>query len=184
MNKLIAGLTLAVGMALAGPAAADYTPCKGYNVNLNVNGTPFYGKWAIINDRPYVGVEAFAEAVGLPRVHYYKGWSVAEEPASTVDPLNLAVLVGDDNVDTLRFGGVTMIDLYHAASALDLPVHHNFTNKTIQVGSRYHGEMHKGEWYRRKSRARNWTGDVPFYPNVSERYRTENQDLLDSRKTP
>lgn len=184
MKKLIAGVALVLGMALVGPAAADYNPCKGYNVNLNVNGNPFYGKWAIINDRPYVGVEAFAEAVGLPRVHYFKGWSVAEEPADTIDPLRLSVLVGNEQVDTLRFGGVTMVDLYHAASALDLPIHHNFTNKTIQIGSRYQGEMHKGEWYRRTSRARHWTGDPYYYPKFSERYRLENQDYLDSRKMP
>lgn len=156
MKKLFLGLATAALLATGGAASADCTGC-GYDINLNVNGTPFYGNWAMVNDRPYVGVEAFSDAVGLPRSHYYQGWSVAKTPSENISPLEFMVTAGDKQVETIRFGGVTMIDLYKTAEALDLPVHHNFNNKTIQVGDNYYGHELPGAWYRRMSRTRGWT---------------------------
>ncbi len=156
MKKLFLGLATAALLAMGGAATADCTGCE-YDLNLNVNGTPFYGNWALVNDRPFVGVEAFSDAVGLPRSHYYQGWSIGEKPSDNIAPLEFLVRAGDKPVETIRFGGVTMIDLYKTAEALDLPVHHNFNTKTIQVGDRYVGHELPGAWYRRLSRTRGWT---------------------------
>ncbi len=150
---LVAGAVLATG----GAASADCLSCGKYDVKLTVNGNPFYGNWAIVNDRPYVGLEAFSDYVGVPRSHYYKGWSFAKTPSESIDPLEHLVTAEGKKVDTIRFGGVTMIDLYRAAEALSIPVHHNFRNKTIQVGSTYSGSDMKGEKYRYLSRQRGWT---------------------------
>ena len=80
MRKMIAGLAAGIVLAMGGAASADfnYPTDGGYDVSLNVNGNPFFGKWAIVDDRPYVGIEAFSDALGIPRKHYYKSWNVAE----------------------------------------------------------------------------------------------------------
>ena len=161
MKKLMLGLVAGAILAMGGAASADCgggPGCEGYNIRLTVNGNPYYGKWAIVNDRPYVGIEAFSDYVGVPRSHYYKGWSFAKTPSETIAPLDLQVMTDDKKVDTIRFAGVTMVDLYRAAEALDVPVHHDFRRKIIQVGSTgYTGENMKGARYRRMSRAHGWT---------------------------
>ena len=164
MRKMIAGLAAGIVLAMGGAASADfnYPTDGGYDVNLNVNGNPFYGKWAIVDDRPYVGIEAFSDALGIPRKHYYKSWNVAEGAEDAGDPLVLMSTAEGLEVDTIRFGGVTMVDLYSATAALGIPVHHNFTNKTIQVGSRYVGHEMPGAWYRYMARHRGWRQQNDF----------------------
>ncbi len=157
MKKLIMGLVVGAALATGGAASADCLSCGKYDVKLTVNGNPFYGNWAIVKDRPFVGIEAFSDYVGVPRSHYYKGWSFAKTPAETIEPLDHLVTTEGKKVETIRFGGVTMIDLYRAAEALDIPVHHDFRSKTIQVGSGYTGEQMKGKWYRYLNRSRGWT---------------------------
>lgn len=160
MKKLMMGLIAGAVLALGGSASADCpdSPCGGYNVRLTVNGNPYYGKWAIVNDRPYVGIEAFSDYIGVPRAHYYKGWSFAKAPSESIAPLDLAVMTEKEKVDTIRFAGVTMVDLNQAAEALGVPVHRDLRQKIIQVGhTGYTGEQMKGRWYRHLSRARGWT---------------------------
>jgi hypothetical protein len=163
MKNLMMGLVAVAVLALGGAASADDSNCggmgcDGYNIRLTVNGNPYYGKWAIVNDRPYVGIEAFSDYMGVPRAHYYKGWSFAKTPSENISPLDLQVLTEDKKVDTIRFAGVTMVDLYRTAEALDVPVHHDFRKKIIQVGNTgYVGENMKGKWYRHLNRVRGWT---------------------------
>ena len=74
-----------------------------------------------------------------------------------------------------------MVDLYAVANALDLPVHHNFRTKTIQVGSDYTGEEMKGKWYRYMARKRGWRihDDVNrFHPKYKQRNRDREWDDL------
>jgi hypothetical protein len=185
MRKMIAGLAAGVVLALGGVASADfdYPTDGGYVLNLNVNGNPFYGKWAMVDDRPFVGIEALSDALNLPRKHYYKSWHVAEEAEETGDPLVLMATAEELEVDAIRFGGVTMVDLYSVAAALGMPVHHNFRNKTIQLGSEYTGHEIPGAWYRYLSRNRGWRANDDFeriFPNGSREkmYRTFNRDRL------
>lgn len=156
MRKMIAGLAAGLCLAVGGVASADCMNCDDYDVNLNVNGNPFYGKWAIVDDRPYVGIEALSDALNLPRKHNYKAWNMDRKGMSGGDPLTLMTQTKNGKVDTIRFAGVTMVDLYQVAANLRMPVHHNFNNKTIQVGKNYNGEIMKGKWYRYLSRARGW----------------------------
>ena len=90
MKKLIMGLVVGAALATGGAASADCLSCGKYDVKLTVNGNPFYGNWAIVKDRPFVGIEAFSDYVGVPRSHYYKGWSFAKTPAETIEPLEIA----------------------------------------------------------------------------------------------
>lgn len=182
MRKMIAGLAAGIMLAMGGVASADwdYPTDGGYVVNLNVNGKPFFGKWAFVNDRPFVGIEAFSDALGVPRKHYYKSWNLAENAAEVGDPLVLMSTAEEKEVDTIRFGGVTMVDLYSAAAALDLPVHHNFRNKTIQVGSNYIGHQMPGAWYRYMARQRGWrlNTDMDRLRWGHETFREYNHDRL------
>ena len=159
MKKYLLGMMAFAILATGGAASADdCMGCDGYNIRLTVNGNPYYGKWALVNDKPYVGIEAFSDYIGVPTAHYYKGWSFAKTPSESIAPLDFAVMTGDKPVDTIRFAGVTMVDLYATADALGVPVHHDFGKKIIQVGDTgYIGENMKGQWYRHLSRARGWT---------------------------
>jgi hypothetical protein len=157
MKKLMMGLVAGAILALGGAAGAECVGCEGYDLRVTVNGNPYYGKWALVNERPYIGVEAFSDYLAVPRAHYYKGWSLAKTPSENISPLELAVMAEKEKVDTIRFGGVTMVDLHQAADALGLPVHRNLERKIIQVGKGYTGEQMKGRWYRHLSRARGWT---------------------------
>lgn len=155
MLGLLAGVFLATSGAATAKDCSGGT-CGSYDTRLTVNGQPFYGAWTIIKDRPYVGIEAFSDYLGVPRSHYYKGWSLAHNPSAQIAPLDLKVMTEDKPVDTIRFAGVTMIDLYKAAEALNLPVHHNFQRRIIQVGNGYTGEDMPGRWYRYLSRTKGW----------------------------
>lgn len=157
MKKTMLALMVGAMLAAGGAAQAECVGCEGYNLRLTVNGNPYFGKWAMVNDRPYIGVEAFSDYLGIPRSHYYKGWSVAKTPSENIAPLDLAVMAENEKVDTIRFGGVTMVDLNQAAAALGLAVHRDLDKKVIQVGTGYRGEEMKGKWYRHLSRARGWT---------------------------
>lgn len=124
------------------------SPASARDLSVSVNGQPFYGKWAMVDERPYVGVEAFASALGLPRIHNAKDWQLADKASGTSNPLDLVVRGPKGKLPTVRQGGVTMVDLRAAADALGLPFHYNTFARTFQVGSPYYGEAMKGAWYR------------------------------------
>ena len=172
MKKLLMGLVAGVTLAMGGAASADCggPNCGGYDLRLSVNGNPYYGKWAIVNERPYVGIEAFSDYMGVPRSHYYKGWSFAKTPSETIAPLDLQVMAEKEKVDTIRFGGVTMVDLEQTAKALGVPMHRNLGQKIFQVGhTGYTGEQMKGRWYRHLSRTRGWT-DTDWMETLHKRH--------------
>lgn len=182
MKKYMLGLVATAIVAMGGAASADCADgdCGNYDVRLTVNGNPYYGKWAYVNDRPYVGIEAFSDYVGVPRSHYYQGWSFAKAPSETISPLDLQVMVEQQKVDTIRFAGVTMVDLNQAATALGVPVHRDFRRKIIQVGhTGYTGEQIKGKWYRHMSRSRGWT-NADWRPSFKHRFEHEDDHGPDS----
>lgn len=123
-------------------------PASARDLSVEVNGKPFYGKWAMIDERPYVGVEAFGQALGLPRIHNAKDWQLAESASGTSNPLDLVVRGPKGKLPTVRQGGVTMVDLIAASEALGLPFHYNTYARTFQVGSPYYGEQMRGAWTR------------------------------------
>jgi hypothetical protein len=178
MKKLMMGLVASAVLVLGGAANAecdgptDQDGCEGYNIRMTVNGNPYFGKWAIVNDRPFVGIEAFSDYMGVPRAHYYKGWSFAKTPSENISPLDLQVLTEEKKVDTIRFAGVTMVDLNQAAQALGVPVHRDLRQKIIQVGTGYSGENMKGAWYRHLDRARGWT-DADWMERLHKKRRFE-----------
>lgn len=175
MRKMIAGMAAAVCFAMGGAASADCVNCPEYDLNVSVNGVPFYGKWALVDDRPFVGIEALSDALKMPRKHYYKSWHVAEGAKEMGDPLMLMSTAEADKVKTIRFAGVTMVDLYGVAAALDMPVHHNFQTKTFQLGSDYTGSHMKGDWYRYMARKRGWMLHDDF-ERYNWRYKQESRD--------
>ena len=154
MRKMIAGLAAGVLLALGGVANADCVGCDEYDVKVSVNGNSFDGKWTIVDDRPYVGLESLSNILLMPRTKDFLAHNLGGTEG--LNPLEFGARAGGQKLNTIRFAGVTMVDLYEVASALDLPVHHNFRNKTIQIGSNYTGEEMKGKWYRYFSRVRGY----------------------------
>ncbi len=138
-------------------ARAEFVDQRPHSdATINVNGIEFQGKWAIIGERPYVGVESFGKALGLPRIHNAKGWQLAEKPMGTLNPLELVVKGPRSKLPTVRHAGVTMVDLLAASDALGLETHHNFYSRTWQIGTPYKGEFLKGAYYRWLAHANNW----------------------------
>lgn len=177
MSKMIAGLAAGVVLAMGGMASAECVSCPtDYDLHVSVNGNPFFGKWAMVDDRPYVGIEALSDALNIPRKHYYKAWNITDDAGEAGDPLMLMTTADTAPVKTIRFGGVTMVDLYGVANALGMPVHHNFTTKTFQIGSDYTGEQMKGAWYRYMARTHGWRLDTDLN-RMKPRYKTRNNDM-------
>lgn len=143
----------ALALSLVSPAMARQA---NKDATIQVNGTNFEGKWAIIGERPYVGVESFAKALGLPRIHNVKDWQLAQSPSGPVNPLELVVRGPKSKLPTVRHAGATMVDLKAACADLDIPLHYNFYSRVWQVGSPYKGEFLKGAWYRWLSNSHRW----------------------------
>ncbi|GMU56923.1 MAG: hypothetical protein AMXMBFR33_60690 [Candidatus Xenobia bacterium] len=153
----------AAAMALVGAAAAPSQADTGNMimrtpVTIKVEGITYEGVWAFVGERPYVGVESFGNALGYPRVHNVKGWSLNPPPPRTsgINPLVLAVEAGGKNIPTTRFGGATMCDLQTACDALDIPYHYDFERRIFEVDSPYRGEIMKGALYRWWSNHYDW----------------------------
>ncbi len=108
-------------------------------VRIVVNGKPYFGNWAFVGDRPYVCIEALAQALGCPRNHHVAGWCLDSSrtctPNCPVDPLDLAVHSQGQTLRTVRFGGNTLVDLRQALEALDVPFHYNFQDRLFRVGT-------------------------------------------------
>lgn len=146
----------AAAAALIGATAAPSQADSGNMimrspVTIKVEGVTFEGVWAMVGERPYVGVESFGNAMGYPRVHNVKGYALNPPgtPRSTsVNPLVLAVEANGKQVPTTRFAGATMCDLQSTCKALDIPYHYDFSTRTFEVDSPYRGEIMKGALYR------------------------------------
>ena len=154
----------AAAAALMGASAAPSLADSGNMimrspVTIKVEGVTYEGVWAFVGERPYVGVESFGNAMGYPRVHNVKGWSLNPPGAprsSSINPLVLAVEAAGQQIPTSRFAGATMIDLQTACNALDIPYHYDFERRTFEVDSPYRGEIMRGALYRWYSNHYQW----------------------------
>ena len=176
MKKMIAGLAASAVLFLGGMASAECFGCHESNVNININGAPFLGRAAMIDERPFVSFESLSNALNLPRKHNYKAWNLDRGGLSAGNPLTHLVRTRNKALKTVRFGGVTMVDLYEVASSLDMQVHHNFNTKTIQIGKNYTGENTKGAVYRHLSRARGWRLQDDFGRFVKDQATNKRRD--------
>lgn len=149
---LIVGTAMALTMFSPASARQEQT-----EPGIWVNGVNFEGKWAIIGERPYIGAESFANALGLPRITNYKARVLAKKSTGAHSPLDL-IVYGPKNqkLPTVRHAGVTMCDLEAACEELGLPFHRNFYTRVWQVGSPYRGEFLKGAWYRFLNQKNGW----------------------------
>lgn len=136
MRKSLLGLLAVV--ALAAPSFAD---------GLMINGKPFEGTWTRVGGRVYVNVDSLTNALKLPHQHNVLNWQLSEKTAKG-NPYQLSVNSGGQALPTVRFGGATMVDVISAANALKLPVHHDFSSKTLEIGRPYMGQSYRGEYYR------------------------------------
>lgn len=163
-------LLLAVALLLGGTAAPSAARVDNDAVQIMINGVRYDGEWAYIGGRPYVGVESFGKSLGFPREHNVKGWCLNPPPPPAsqcnVSPFELAVQAKGKALPTVRFAGVTMVDLRTALEALDIPFHYRFYDRTYSVGNPYYGEYMKGAYYRWLSLNNDWNdmgwGDLPL----------------------
>lgn len=115
---------------------------------IRVDGRLYEGTWAYIGDRPYVNVESFGKALGVPRRHNVKNWYLGSEGNPKGSPFQLAVESGNKKIPSIRYGGATYVDMMAACKAMDIPVHIMPHTKMYQVGSPYAGEYMIGAWQR------------------------------------
>ncbi len=148
-------------MMCAGPAQAEgwgrsLNPMTRDGVTIKIDGINYEGTWAFIGDRPYVNVESFGKALGLPRVHNVKNWYLGEDGKPKGSPFQLAVETAKGTLPTTRFAGATMVELPAALRALGIPYHYDTKARTFEVGDPYQGEYMIGAWYRWYSNRNNW----------------------------
>jgi hypothetical protein len=135
-----------LSMVAAAPAGASL---QHPDITITINGVPYHGLWSYVGDRPYVGVESFGKALGLPRQHNVLGWCLnTNDKPCDISPFQLAVEANGKKIPTVRFGGATMVDLRAALSALKIPFHYNFQARQYSVGNPYYGEAMKGAYMR------------------------------------
>lgn len=173
---LLGAAAAALMGATAAPSQADSgNMIMRSPVTIKVEGVTYEGVWAFVGERPYVGVESFGNAMGYPRVHNVKGWSLNPPGAprsSSINPLVLAVEAAGQQVPTTRFAGATMVDLQATCDALDIPYHYDFSRRTFEVDSPYRGEIMKGALYRW------WQNHYLWY-----NFRDDSGDLIEYRPT-
>ena len=140
-TAILIGATL-MAAAISPSQAAVTRP----NSMIRVNGRIFEGGWALIGDRPYVNVDSFAKAVGLPHQHNAKYWYLAKEGTGKGSPYQLQVESGSTKIPTVRYAGATMVDLQSACTALKIPYHRDYDGY-FEVGN-YRENYMKGSHYR------------------------------------
>lgn len=163
---MAAMLSAAMWAMGAGPAQAEgwgrsINPMTRDALKIRIDGLIYEGTWAMIGDRPYVNVESFGKALGLPRVHNVKNWYLGEEGKPKGSPFQLAVETAKGTLPTVRFAGATMVELPAALRALGIPYHYDTAARTFEVGDPYMGEYMIGAWYRWYANSHswyNWTG--------------------------
>lgn len=142
--SVLLGATLFASMATGASASYWEHPDQ----TIRVNGHEYYGRWAYIGERPYVNVESFGKALGVPRRHNAKNWYLGESGGPSGSPFQMLVESGKFKLPTVRFGGATYVDLIAACEALKIPYHRDFDNRFLEVGDAYQGEYMIGAWER------------------------------------
>lgn len=115
---------------------------------IRINGREYQGTWAMIGERPYVNVESFGMALGLPRRHNVKNWNLGTTSTPKGSPFQMLVEGGTVKLPTTRFGGATYVDLQAACQALGIPFHRDYDGEFLEVGDAYQGEYMRGAWER------------------------------------
>jgi len=142
-------------VALGGLLAPAQARVSAHDVKIVVNGVPFHGEWAMVGERPYVGIESLGKALGSPRQHNVLGWCLesADSAAKTCDanPLELLVRSQGQTLKTVRHGGVTMVDLRQAAQVLGLSMRHRLHDRTFMVGLPFYGQSAAGDQHRQRT---------------------------------
>ena len=115
---------------------------------IRIDGKVFEGKWAMIGDRPYVNVESFGKALGLPRRHNVKNWYLSSQGNPKGSPFQLQVESVNTKLPTTRFGGATFVDMRSACKAMDIPVHFDTRGHYFEIGEAYAGQYMIGAWQR------------------------------------
>lgn len=132
--------------SLTGTSSAGWL--ERYNREIRVDGRPFEGRWALIDGRPWVNVESFGKALGLPRRHNVKNWYLSSQGNPKGSPFQLQVESLNGKLPTTRFGGGTFVDMQAACQAMKIPVHIDATDGVYEVGDAYRGEYMNGAWSR------------------------------------
>lgn len=143
---------------VAGPSEArrSINPMSRDDVTIRIDGINYEGTWAFVGSKPYVNVESFGKALGLPRVHNVKNWYLGRDGKPKGSPFQLAVESAKGTLPTLRFGGATMVELPAALKALGIQYHYDTMARTFEVGEPYHGQYMIGAWYRWYANTRSW----------------------------
>lgn len=144
------GVAAALFAGLTGVSQASYWDHP--DTTIRVNGSTYYGRWAYINERPYVNVETFGRMLGVPRRHDTQNWYLGTEGKPSGSPFQMVVESGTVKLPTARFGGATFVDLQAACQALDIPYHRDYNGNTLEVGDGYRGEYMNGAWQRYSNR--------------------------------
>lgn len=140
---------------------------------IRVDGRIFEGRWQMIGDRPWVNVESFGKALGLPRRHNVKNWYLSSQGSPKGSPFQLQVESLGGKLPTQRFGGGTFVDMQAACQAMNIPVHIDTVGHTYEVGNAYHGEYMNGAW------ARWYHGKDNSYSGVQGTYSSKDQGHFD-----
>ena len=156
--SVLLGATLFVSMAT--PSLAGYWD-EHQGQRIRINGQEYHGRWAYVGERPYVNVESFGKALGVPRRHNVKNWYIGEKGAPAGSPFQMLVESGKFKLPTARFGGATYVDLQAACQALGIPFHRDYDGEYLEIGDAYQGEYMIGAWQR-------WlNGKQAYYPGNS-----------------
>ena len=102
----------------------------------------------MIGDRPYVNVESFGKALGLPRRHNVKNWYLSSQGAPKGSPFQMQVESVKGKLPTTRVGGGTFVELQAACSAMEIPLHWDTRSQVFEVGEAYAGQYMIGAWQR------------------------------------
>jgi hypothetical protein len=143
--------------SLSGSSAADWIGKENSDslffanrngCQIRIDGKNYEGRWAIIGDRPYVNVESFGKALGLPRRHNVKNWYLSSQGNPKGSPFQMQVESVKGKLPTTRFGGGTFVDLAAACKAMDIPLHWDTRGRVFEVGEAYEGQYMIGAWKR------------------------------------
>lgn len=136
----------ALFLAMSGTSWAGWL--EPHEQQIRIDGIIYEGRWAYIGDRPYVNVESFGKALGLPRRHNVKNWYLSSQGSPKGSPFQMQVESCTGKLPTVRNGGATFVDLQSACQAMEIPFHYDFYNKYYEIGDAYHGQYMIGAWQR------------------------------------
>ena len=143
--------------SLSGSASADWLSSEqSQTLNfanrngclIRIDGKNFEGRWAFIGDRPFVNVESFGKALGLPRRHNVKNWYLSSQGNPKGSPFQMQVESINTKLPTVRFGGGTFVELQSALKAMQIPLHWDTRGRVFEVGEAYAGQYMIGAWQR------------------------------------